>query len=204
MLTSNPLPAEETGAAWRGVAGRGVESRGEKVRAVQSIEKPLRLGHAPRSWSPLCVAAGISSERGESVHGSSGGSTDHMSVCGCVCTPVCPTESGLLTVGMSQCICARVICSHGFMCVLMGLCGFLYVRIWVSLYWRCRDEEGAFEDSLVVYTLMHVVCTCARRLLPGEDGCGIRARVLVYACVSREETPSSAKFPSPFRPKMKL
>lgn len=110
----------------------------------------------------------------------------------------------LLTVGMSQCICARVICSNGFMCVLMGLCGFLYVRIWVSLYWRCRDEEGAFEDSLVVYTLMHVVCTCARRLLPGEDGCGIRARVLVYACVSREETPSSAKFPSPFRPKMKL
>lgn len=30
----------------------------------------------------------------------------------------------------------------------------------------------------------------------------IRARV--YACVSEEETPSSANFPSPFLPKMKL
>lgn len=93
------------------------------------------------------------------------------------------------------------------MCVLMGLCGFQYVRICVSLYWRCRDEEGAFEDSLVVYTLMHVVCTCARRLLPGEDGCGhvrlpIYVRVYSYMRVCRgRRLPAQQNFPLLSAPK---
>ena len=68
LRTSNLLQAEESGAAWRAVGG-GVSRVGVKGwRAARNSYRRLRQGQMRRSWSPLCGVAGISGDKGESVH----------------------------------------------------------------------------------------------------------------------------------------